>query len=152
MKHTVLGKQSQQLVEQVLRKHQKAMPYGTVPLRDGHNQNAKVKICKKYINQRKSTVKIFSKQNELKTHFWCLLAFRKYSIFLHDKYRRAVNLTRAIQCGMICFLFPNIKQSSKNKRDRRENNRTILTKHMSDLANLLPVTSSVVIDRTKSSL
>ena len=35
-----------------------------------------------------------------------LLAFCKYSIFLHDKHTGAVNLTRAIQCGMICFLFP----------------------------------------------
>ena len=34
-----------------------------------------------------------------------LLAFRKYPIFLHDKHTW-VNLTRAIQRGMICFLFP----------------------------------------------
>ena len=81
-----------------------------------------------------------------------LLAFRKYSISLHDKHTRAVNLTRAIQRGMICFFFRFIKQSNNNKRDRRENNRTILTKHMSDLANLLPVRSSVVIDLAKSSL
>ena len=30
----------------------------------------------------------------------------KYSIFLYDKNTRGVNLTRAIQRGMICFLFP----------------------------------------------
>ena len=37
-----------------------------------------------------------------------VLAFRKYSIFLHDKHTRTptVNLTRAIQRGIICFLFP----------------------------------------------
>ena len=46
----------------------------------------------------------------------------------------------------------HIKQSNNNKRDRRENNRTILTKHMSELANLRPIRSSVVIDRTKSGL
>ena len=50
------------------------------------------------------------------------------------------------------FFFRHIKQSNNNKRHRRKNNRTILTKHMSDLTNLLPVRSSVIIDRTKSSL
>ena len=38
--------------------------------------------------------------------YFSLLAFRKYSIFLHEKHKLAVNLTRAIQRGMICFLFP----------------------------------------------
>ena len=38
-------------------------------------------------------------------NIFSLLAFRKYSIFLHDKHTRAVNLTRAIQHGIICFLF-----------------------------------------------
>ena len=38
--------------------------------------------------------------------YFSLLAFRKYSIFLHEKHKLTVNLTRAIQRGMICFLFP----------------------------------------------
>ena len=50
------------------------------------------------------------------------------------------------------FFFWHIKQSFNNKRHRRKNNRTILTKHMFDLTNLLPVRSSVIIDWTKSSL
>ena len=52
---------------------------------------------------------------------------------------------------LFSFSDTSMQLSNKNKREHRENNRTILTKHTSDLANLLVVKSSVVTDRTKSS-
>ena len=50
------------------------------------------------------------------------------------------------------FSFSDTSSSQIITKETRENNITILTKHMSDLANLFPVRSSAVIDRTKSNL
>ena len=60
-------------------------------------------------NFYKETVQ-FTLLLEIKSaNIFSLLAFRKYSIFVDVKHTRAVNLTRAIQRGMICFVFPTLQ-------------------------------------------
>ena len=62
---------------------------------------------KQFFTKRLLSLRFLSLLLEIKSvNVFSLLAFCKYSIFLHGKHTGAVNLTRAIQCGMICFLFP----------------------------------------------
>ena len=58
-----------------------------------------IKIKANFLQKRLLSLRFSSLLLEIKS-------VNKYSIFLYDKHTRAVNLTRAIKRGMICFLFP----------------------------------------------